>query len=133
MEKLAEIRPFPSLDDVRLDRRQSPTIEGLAELIVGRIRHWVSSRLQSLDHLENRLTELLLSSSIGPPVKSLTDFSAGQPKFDPIRFLNCRILHSISSNLPVGAGRKQTLIVVRRRVAAPRTSLTGFTFAVSLA
>ena len=89
MEKLAEIRPFPSLDDVCLDRRQSPTIEGLVESIVGRIRRWLNPRLQSLDRIEDRrLTELIFPSSIYSPFKSSTDFSAGQPKFDALRFLN---------------------------------------------
>lgn len=99
VEELANKGPFTSLDDVLLDHSRSAMVERwkLGGRIVKCVHHWVNSRLQLLNCLEDQLTELCWLFFTHPPVKCLTGFSTGQPQFDPIHFLDLRILGTLVS------------------------------------
>ena len=66
------------------------------KLVTWHKNHLSSSRGQLSDRPEYRLVELIQSSPIQSPVKSLTYFSAGQSKIDVIPVVGHRVLGGVN-------------------------------------
>ena len=67
-------------------------------------------------------TELLRFLSSYPPVERSTDTGAAQSDFHVLLFVGHRILENMSQKPITGGKEKNTLIMVRRALAAPKAA-----------
>ena len=104
------------------------------QLVARRTHCRHNSHRQLLDCLAHGVVEVVQPLPIQPSVQGVTDFSAGQPKFDVIYLVNHRVLGAFQPTFDQQQGRRElTLIIVRITLTEPKTARAGVIFESSFA
>ena len=84
--------PFTLLDDVFLYFGQGSAVKDVGKYLGQRSYYRTGSRCQLSNCIEDRLFELIQSSSLQLPVEYLTNITAGTPKVEVILIVGHRVL-----------------------------------------